>query len=149
MVQDHGRDTKKGSGVVFLIRAENDSRPLFLLVRPSHAPDVVFDGPDVGDAGAKCRQQLGIAHEPPKRRGQIVRVACADQQAVPPVVDDLRNAADPRRDHRHAGQERLVDDERTVLRPDRRHGEDVDRLQRLRDLLVRNRAVHVNGFMAE
>ena len=99
--------------------------------------------------GSHRRRPQSIGHRSPRRpraarraargrredassaRVRSVDVARLEQQTVAAVADDLGDAADPRRDDRHAGHERFLDYERAVLRPDRGNDEHVDRGERV------------------
>jgi hypothetical protein len=80
----------------------------------------------IGGMPWRSLSRSGLAKQPQKRSGEVVRVPGSKEQPVPFMFDGLRDAANPRGDDRNACEKRFLDDERAVLGPDRRHNEHVD-----------------------
>ena len=66
----------------------------------------------LAEPGVLHEETRRILDDLPERTGQISGGISLEQQAVPPLVDELRNAADAGANHRHAGLIRLVDHQR-------------------------------------
>ena len=76
-------------------------------------------------------EQCGVVEQGLQRGSQRVDVARFEQQSIQFVLNEVRESADARRNHRHTGHERFVHDERRVLEPDGRHHQDVERVVHL------------------
>jgi len=77
----------------------------------------------------------GVAREATEPISEVVRRPCLDQKAVLAVAHDVRNPADPRRDHGLAGRKRLDRrNRRSLVRG--RQDEDVERGEEARHLLL-------------
>ncbi len=119
------------------------------LVQASRELDVVFDRSDRRDPRAQRVQKSGLLKQTRDGPRESDGVARAKQQTILSIRHNLRNPADPGGDHGKTGTERFQDHQRTVLRPDRRHDEDVDGRQRAGNPLVLDRAVEPNARLPE
>lgn len=71
----------------------------------------------------------------PERPDEVLDVPGINEKSRCTVVNELRDAADTRRDHRHTDSERFEDDARLVLRAQRRHDEHIGRRERAGDAI--------------
>src|SRR5258708_38622075 len=101
--------------------------------------DIVAERPHRRDASAERGHEPRLAHDHRQSTGETRCVAWLEQESAPAILDELRDAAGPRRDDRHAREKRLVDDQRAVIRPDRWHHEHVDPPTLARTTALRNR----------
>lgn len=64
---------------------------------------------DVSGLSAKLGAKRGISYRPQDRGAEFVRSGRSNQQAVDPILDELRNAGGARGIHRHALVASLVE----------------------------------------
>lgn len=87
------------------------------------------DGGDVRRGTDPCREgfpETGCLYGPPHGAGESDRIIRTDMYAIDPVSNGFRHSADTTCDDGPPVHERLLDDQRGVFPPDRRHHDPID-----------------------
>ena len=85
-----------------------------------------------------ARQKTGLVDEPREDTRKVGRIAGLEEQAIAAVVDQLGDATDPGCHDRNPARNASWITVRAVLRPNRRHDEDVHIDSDCGDAVVRN-----------
>ena len=110
--------------------------------------DVGGEGAGLGDAGLELLEQARLGGEAVERAREVVDVEAVEDEAVDPVADGLRQAAEARDEHRDPRGQALGGGQRRAVPPHRRQRDRVDAAQQPADLGGREGAAQLDDAAA-